>query len=58
MKLVIEVDTENEAFDSNPDELQRIVSDAVDLTKLRLDTGRNLYDSNGNRVGDIWIEHV
>lgn len=57
MKIVIEIDTDNDALagalegESDAYEhLQEILSDAV-----RLEEGgsRNLYDYNGNRVGQI-----
>jgi hypothetical protein len=58
MKIKITIDTDSDAFQSNPRELRNLLESAA--TKInafgRSAHGRGLMDSNGNKVGEIEIE--
>ena len=50
----INVCTDNAAFDDNADvELARIVQKAVQYVNAKKGISRKLFDSNGNRIGEI-----
>ena len=51
MKIVIDIKTDNAAFEENPDELQSILIEAAENIAQSDSRECNLYDSNGNRVG-------
>lgn len=49
MRIVININTENSAFDNNKEEeVKRVVKGAIDSFY-----SKNLFDINGNNVGDI-----
>lgn len=58
MKITITIDTDSDAFQSNPNELRSLLSAAA--TKVNAfghaAHGKALMDSNGNKVGDIKIK--
>jgi len=50
----INVCTDNAAFDDAPDiELAKVVQDAIQYVNTREGIRRKLFDSNGNRIGEI-----
>lgn len=56
MQIMIRIDTDNAAFEDNPNELASIlakVSGIVDY--VTAGTVAALHDSNGNRVGNLTI---
>jgi len=55
MKIVINIKTDNSAFQENADELQDILVDAVEHIAQSNIRERFLYDSNGNKVGNFKV---
>ena len=55
MKITIEIDTDNAAFEDAPtDELANVIAGAIlKLEIMTVNTAENLYDTNGNRCGQI-----
>ena len=54
MKVIIEIDVDNSAFDDESDEAQRILSgvgDMIDHHEYLSPWSKNLMDINGNTVG-------
>ena len=51
MKIVIEVDMKNDAFEQNPNELRDIMCSQIPSGLKPGDSG-SIKDSNGNKVGD------
>jgi len=55
MKITINITTDNAAFQDNTNELQEILIDAVEDIAQSGRRERNLYDSNGNKVGSFKV---
>lgn len=57
MIIRIEFNTDNAAFDRDPmAEAKVIIGQAVEkLENLGVNTAENLYDTNGNRVGQVSV---
>ena len=57
MRIQITIDCDNAAFDVDPmNEAQHIIADAiVKLKYIPVGGAENLYDSNGNRVGEVRV---
>lgn len=57
MKITIQIDTDNAAFDVAPmEEVAAILADAVDhLESIPAHSEVNLYDTNGNRCGFVRV---
>ena len=59
MKIKIEIKTDNQAFEDNPNELEEILTNGISYF-IRSGKGNNhmndhrLYDSYGNSVGFIY----
>lgn len=56
--FMVEIDTNNKAFDGGDDELTRILDTLIEKIKVRGTEGESfaLMDINGNRVGTAWTE--
>ena len=58
-RIKIEFDTENAAFAEDPDEVARVLRQAArkaeNMILFGRDKERNLFDSNGNRVGSVEV---
>lgn len=59
MRVIIEIDTGNAAFETDPREefcrILRTLADTAEDTRLRDLGGKNLLDINGNTVGLVTI---
>jgi hypothetical protein len=57
IKIKIEFDTANAAFDLDPmAEARAVIGQAVEkLESLAVNEAENLYDTNGNRVGQVSV---
>jgi len=53
--ITIRINTENAAFQDNPDEVSRILHDLANRYEAMNRPIHPLYDYNGNRVGEIVI---
>jgi hypothetical protein len=53
MKIIININTENAAFEDNPCELENILAGAI--LKMKTEKEGNLRDSNGNKVGNFKV---
>ena len=58
MKITINIKTDNAAFQDNPEELQNILTKAVEDIAQSGRKERMLYDSNGNKVGNYKIASI
>jgi hypothetical protein len=56
MKLKIEIDMDNSAFEDNPNELSEILADLAGSLKYRKFNDGSIRDSNGNTVGSWSVE--
>lgn len=59
MKATITIECDNAAFEDNPEELARILHDLAERVPApvqQTDAPLNLYDLNGNWVGECRIE--
>jgi len=54
MRILIEVNLDNEAFNENPAELSEILN-RIDTTGLQPGYEGKLRDSNGNKVGQFEV---
>lgn len=54
MRITIQINTDNAAWDDCPDQLDRVIAQAVECIKIGYD-GRILVDINGNRTGYVEI---
>lgn len=57
MRIEINIDCDNEAFDYDPmAEVVDILTHAIDkLYDMPVGSTENLYDTNGNRVGEVRV---
>jgi hypothetical protein len=56
MKLKLDIDMENSAFEDNPNELSEILADLAGSLKYAKFNDGFIKDSNGNTVGSWSIE--
>lgn len=59
-KIRITIDTDNEAFEDNPNEVARILNQCAQLTEegsWRYLLNQSLKDGNGNTVGKIEVAY-
>ena len=57
MKVTIEIDTSNAAFEDNPDELNRLLGEAIkDCQTIGGNWNAPLKDINGNAAGHVLRE--
>lgn len=54
MKLIVNIKTDNAAFTDGQNEVDRLLREVVDQIGEG-ETERNLYDINGNRVGNYKV---
>ena len=51
MKLTIEIDTDNDAFHEDPEQVRHLLDRVSDQVETGVRGAGNLMDSNGNTVG-------
>lgn len=55
MRIIIDIETDNAAFEENEEELEYLLLSVVSKINAGYKSG-SLRDTNGNRVGDFKVE--